>query len=107
MPEKSRIEIETALKSEIIRWQSWLQANSGKYISQGRAAALACSIMYVLVDRYPKFFHDVGMHAEASIFSNIAEAIGKIVVEQASEGELPQFDYEAFFGELKELIKTR
>ncbi|RLI77448.1 hypothetical protein DRP05_10190 [Archaeoglobales archaeon] len=101
MVEKRIVKIEEPLKRYVIQWQSWLQSKTGKYISQGRAVALACWAMLVAVDYTPRELRKRGLYKEADFFEALADEVVD-VSKDLIEGELEEFDFESFFDRMEE-----
>jgi len=93
---RSAVRIEEHLKRYVIQWQSWLMSKTGKYISQGRAAVLACIITHILLDKIPS---EVREGAIAEFLEALAREVAKFA-EGFAEGELEEFDYEGFLAEI-------
>lgn len=89
--------MEEHLKRYVIQWQSWLMSRTGKYISQGRAAVLACIFMHILLDKLPNKVRAEG--AVAEFLDALAREVAKFA-EGFTEGELEEFDYEGFLAEI-------
>jgi len=89
--------MEEHLKRYVIQWQSWLMSRTGKYISQGRAAVLACIFMHILLDKLPNEIRAEG--AVAEFLDALAREVAKFA-EGYAEGELEEFDYEGFLAEI-------
>ena len=102
--EKSLIEIKKIQKREVIRWQSWLQAKTGKYLSQGTAVWIACICSLLFLDDLPKDLRKAGLNA----FADMIEKIGEKIVEMAgrvAEGELGEFDPESILTKISPQIR--
>lgn len=88
--------IEGHLKRYVIQWQSWLMGKTGKHISQGRAAVLACIFMHILLDKLPSEIREGAVTDFLDVF---AREVVKFA-EDFAEGELEEFDYEGFLSEI-------
>lgn len=77
----------------------------GKYISQGRAAALACAYMLIAVEDLPRNSRSRGLHYEAQILEIFGDRVCKSA-ENLAEGKLTEFDYEGLFNELMKLSES-
>ena len=101
MTDRSVIKIDEEYKNFVIRWQSWLQAKTGKYISQGAAVAIACWFMQglldmILLEAYKRELKDI-----SSFLETLAEAVVR-VAERLAEGELKDFDFEGLLAKILE-----
>jgi len=103
--EKSVIEIKKIHKKEIIRWQSWLQAKAGKYISQGTAVWIACILSRVLLDELPKDLRKAGLNTFADMIEIISEKIVE-VAGKVADGELEEFDPESILAKISTQIRN-
>jgi len=82
-------------KKYVIQFQSHLQAKSGKYISQGRAAGIACLALITISDLTNEL-HKRGLHEKAQILETIEENIVIRVAKEFAEGDLEKYDIENF-----------
>lgn len=92
----SVLKVEQQFKKPIIQFQSLIQAKTGKYISQGRAASLACSYLMILLDELPTQFREQGDDKMALAFTRLKERLLDIS-ERFAEGSLEDFDIENIF----------
>ena len=91
--------MEEHLKRYVIQWQSWLMSRTGKYISQGRAAVLACIFMHILLDKLPNEIREMRAETVTDFLEALAREVAKFA-EGFAEGELEEFDYEGFLAEI-------
>lgn len=94
--EFSVLKIEPLFKKHIIQFQSLIQSKTGKYLSQGRAAALACMSMTTIIDLAPAELHKKGSHKQAEVYERIRDIVLEACIELA-EGDLQDFDIENMF----------
>jgi|GEM_PF-7006653 len=92
----SVLKIEPQFKTYVIQFQSLIQSKTGKYISQGRAAGLACAFMFATIDRIPTKYHTQGKHDLAKTFDTIRESLLEFS-NKYTEGDLKDFDIENLF----------
>lgn len=91
----SVLKIEQPFKKYVIQFQSHLQAKSGKYISQGRAAGIACMAL-MTISELTKELHKQGLHEKAQDFENLEETLVVRVAKEFAEGDLEKYDLENF-----------
>ncbi len=94
--EYSVLKIEPTAKKFVIQFQSLIQSKTGKYISQGRAAGLACGSLMAIIETIPFKLHKKGEHKNAELLDWIRDAV-LAAAEECTEGKLEDFDFENIF----------